>query len=388
MKKSGIVVLVLLIILTLVGCSQDPSQLNGEEEYIKIGCIQDLSSTTSVFGKGLKWGAEKAVDDINAKGGIKGKKLKLISYDDTFNVNEAINAYNKLVNQDGVVAVIGQPNSNMGIALAPVAEEAKVPIWGYFMDERATTDENGKLWNYMFLGQLSTKQQAETIANYALNELGIKKVAVLYDQSNSYSVTHAEPFKDWFEANGGEIVSYEAFQQGEMDFRVQLSKMIAANPDALYITAYVQQNAIAYNQAREMGFKGVILGNNSFFHPFASLVNNEAYDVYFPVNVSFEDENFIPLVERFTDEFNESPPLHIAFGYDAILVLVNAIERAGSTDPVAIRDALHTTKGIEGYTGTISIESETHRPTGLTMVVTKVEKDKYIPVGRFGPPEE
>ena len=389
MRKILSVLLISVLVFGLVGCGGKTTTPPVEnKEPILIGNIQDLTGPTAVWGKGMKWGAEKAAEDINAAGGINGREVKIITYDNKNDVNEAMTSYNRLVEQDKVVAVIGPPNSNVGIALAPVTEDAKVPFWGYFMDERATTDSAGKPYNYMFLGQLSSNQQAEIMASYALNDLGIKKVAVLYDQSLAYSVTHAEPFANWMRANGGEIVAYEAFQQGEMDYRVQLSKMIEAKPEALFITSYVQQNSIAYKQAREMGFEGTILGNNSFFIPFASLVNDEAYDVHFPVNISFEEENFKPFVEKFVAEFNEAPPLHIAFGYDAVLAITDAITRADSTDPTAIRDALLQIKDLVGFTGSITINPETHRPLDLTMFVTKVDKDKYIPVGRFGPPKK
>jgi branched-chain amino acid transport system substrate-binding protein len=389
MRKILGILLVGIMVFALVGCGgSNNTDTPSEPEEILIGNIQDLSGPTAVWGSGMKWAAEKAAEEINANGGINGKEVRIITYDNKNDVNEAINIYNRLVEQDNVVAVIGPPNSNVGIALAPVAEDAKVPLWGYFMDERATTDEAGNPYGYMFLGQLSSNQQSEIMASYALNDLGITKVAILYDQSLAYSVTHAEPFAEWFEANGGEIVAKEAFQQGEMDYRVQLSKMIDAEPEALFITSYVQQNSIAYKQAREMGFTGTILGNNSFFIPFASLVNDEAYDVHFPVNISFEDENFKPFVDMFVEEFNEMPALHIAFGYDAVLAITDAITRADSLDTTAIRDALLEVKDLVGYTGSVTINPENHRPLDLTMFVTRVENEKYIPVGRFGPPQK
>jgi branched-chain amino acid transport system substrate-binding protein len=384
MRRIVAVLFIVFTVFVLSGCA---NQTDTVGEYILIGNIQDLSGPTSVWGTAMKWGAEKAAEDINAQGGINGKLIRIITYDNKNEVNEAINVYKRLVDQDQVVAVIGPPNSSVGIALAPIAEDLKVPIWGYFMDERATTNEStGKPWNYMFLGQLSSNQQAEIMASYALNELNITRVAILYDQSLAYSVTHAEPFANWFSANGGEIVAMEAYQQGDMDYRVQLGKMLAANPEALYITSWVQQNAIAYTQARDMGFTGVILGNNSFFVPMAELIHNRGYDIYFPVNISFEDDNFKPLVERFKSEFNKFPALHIAFGYDGVLALADALKRIETIDPTALRDALRQVEGVEGFAGTVTINPDTHRPRDLTMWVTKIEKEKYIPIGRFGPP--
>ena len=405
MKKSFCLVFILVLMVSFAACGQQQApqpatttgnqttaattteQTKAAEGDIIIGNIQDLSSTTAVWGKSVKWGAEKAAEKINSEGGINGRKIKVISYDTKNDVNESITAYNRLVQQDKAVAIIGPPTSNIGIALAPIADDAKVAIFGDFMDERATTKTDGTPWKYMFLGEPSCNQQAVMMADYAIKKLNLKKFAILFDSSNAYAVSHAEPFAKYIKDNGGEIVANESFQKTDKDYRAQLSKIKNANPEAIYIPNYVQQDALAYQQARQMGITSVILGNNSFFVPFAALVKGEVKDVYFPNNIVFDDPKIKVIVDEYKSEIKEDPSLHITFGYDNLLAIAQAMKNANSTEPTAIRDALENLKDVDGLTGKISINPATHRPTGLSMYILKIEGTEYKPLEKYLPPE-
>lgn len=158
--------------------------------------------------------------------------------------------------------------SNIGIALAPLSDTNKVPMVSDFMDERATTKEDGTPWQYMFLTEPSCNQQAVLMAEYAMSKLNLSKAGILYDNSNSYATSHALPFAEYLEAHGGEVVAMEAFDgNNDKDYRALLGKIKNAGPDMLYISGYSQQNALAYEQARALGMDCAILGNNSFFIP-------------------------------------------------------------------------------------------------------------------------
>jgi branched-chain amino acid transport system substrate-binding protein len=372
MKKLVLSFMVLVLVFLVTACGQgnsakDKSQADGGEnqasssEVIVIGNLQDLSSTTSVWGKMVTNGAQLAIDKINKEGGINGKKLKLVTYDTKNDVQEAINAYNRLATQDKAVAIIGPPVSNIGIALAPVAENTKVAILGSFIDERATTKNDGKPWAYNFLIQPSSVQQAEIVASYTLEKLNLKKVGVLYNQANAYSVSLAKPFIDYIKSHGGQIVSEQMYKTGDKDFKTQLAAIQAAGAETIYIPNYIQEDVLAVQQARQIGINVPITGGLDFAPPFASLAGEAANDIYFPNNIAAEDPQIKEVAEAYKAAYNDEPLNKVFIGYDSILVIADAIKRAGAPDPVKVRDAMEQTKDVKGTTGNISISPNTHR---------------------------
>ena len=380
MKKLLGMILAATLLLSMLTC------VGMAEDYIVIGNIQDISASSSAWGLSYKAGAEYAVEEINANGGVNGKLVKVITYDCASDVTEGINAYNRLCDEDGAVAVMGLI-SNVGLALTSISEEKQVPMVTDFMDERCTTnEETGEVYPYMFLTEPSCNQQAELMAGYAIDVLGATSVAMLYDQSNAYCAAHAEPFKEFCEARGVEVVANEAFNTTDNDYRAQMSKIIAADPDVLFISGYTQANARAYQQARLMGYEKPIVGNNSFCTPFASLVGENVYGVYYPNNVNYDDENVKALVQRYEEENDGvSPSYHVFFGYDNVKIICDAIERAGTTDGPELAKALEETKDVDCLTGSISIDPETHRPLGLGMWIYEVDGTEYVPLQYFEP---
>jgi len=173
------------------------------QKTIVIGNIQDLSGATSVWGNAVRKGAELAVEKVNAQGGVLGMKLELKSYDVKGDPQEAINAYNRLTDNDKASAVIGPPISNIGLAIAGLSERKRVAVIGSFIDPRATEKSPGVPHPYMFLMQPSSIQYAEILADYSLKKLGHKKIAVFFDQSNAFAVSQVGPFKAYWAANGG-----------------------------------------------------------------------------------------------------------------------------------------------------------------------------------------
>lgn len=367
---AAIAAVVGMVLLT--GCeAAGPSE-------IKVGIIEDLSGPTSAWGEGLQNGAIYAIEKLNKEGGLLGKQIKYVSYDFKGNVPESLTAYNRLVDQDKVVAVIGTPNSAMHIALAPLADEKKIPIVGDPMDERATTPEAGKVNAYTFLGEPSAGDQARAIASYAVNELRLKKIAILFDQGNPYSVSLAEPFADYVKKHGGEIVAYEPFQSGTNDFRAQLTKIKQTNPDALHITSYLKEDSLTVNQMKELGMNIPVVGNNSCFYPFAETAGKAAEGVVFPNNISLDDPRYQDYITGYKQRFGKDPVVHAWMGYDDMMILANAIKKAGKLDSVAIRDAIENqTKEVQGITDKITLDPKTHRPVGLPLAILQVKDGKY-----------
>ena len=394
MKKKNLMVFVLMfaMLFAFTACAPkapaentpvNPTVQPTKSDEIIIGSIQDLSGGMAVAGKQTKWGSEYAVNQINAKGGINGKKLKIVTYDCKSDANEAINVYNRLV-QEKAVAMAGPGLSNIGIPLAAVAEEKKVAIVGQFMDERATTNEKtGKAWNYMFLAEPSCGQQAQIMAGYAVDKLKIKTVAVLYDSSNSYATTHAEPFKKFVESKGVQVVAYESFGKDAKDYKAQLSVIISKKPEAIFIPNYVQTNALAYKQARLLGYKGMIIGNNTYTPPFASLVDGTKIDenLVFLFNLDMQGKDVKFLTDDYLKQFNgEQPAFNIAFGYDNVMIIANALSKVKDvSDTAAVAKAIEQeTKDVATVSGKITLNPETHRPVGMGAYVAKYDSTNKI----------
>ncbi len=186
---------------------------------ILIGNLQDESGGMKALSSALTFAAQMKIEEVNQAGGINGRMLKLVTYDTRSDVNEAITALRRMVEQDKVSIVLGPPIANIGIAIAPVAEELKVPVVGLFMDDKCTIQPNGEPWTYMFLAQNSCTMQGQIIAAYGVKGLGLKNIAVLYNSQNSYSVGLAEPFMKLVEDNGGTIVAKETYTTQDKDFR-------------------------------------------------------------------------------------------------------------------------------------------------------------------------
>lgn len=389
--KAGKILAMLLsgMMVVSTGCSQtaQPSQKSASSDPSKnsaaangndivIGSLLDLSSNMAAAGKATQWGINYAVDEINKAGGINGKKLKVIHYDIKSDVNESLTAYKRLVDQDKVSAIVGPGLSNIGIALAPIAEDKKVPIVSQFMDERATTNEKtSKAWSYIYLAEPSCTQQAQAIAAYAVDKLKIKNVAILYDSSNAYSTTHAIPFMQYIKSKGIPVVDSESFTSDTKDYKAQLTKIISTNPDAIFIPAYVQQNALAYKQARQLGYNGIIVGNNTYTAPFNTLVAGTPFDkLYFIYNVDFQSEQAKFLSDAYKQANNGVDPLpNVAFGYDDVKIIANAIKLAKNPqDSQEVNSLIESkTQAVKTSSGNITIDPKTHRPVGMGIYVAQ-----------------
>jgi branched-chain amino acid transport system substrate-binding protein len=400
-KKAKVTALILALMMAFTACSTekapkdnapvdsgnkgtssetDSSGGSGDLEPIKIGNIQDLSGGAAEAGKANAWGVEYAVRKINENGGINGRMIELKTMDCKNDVQEGINAYRLLVDEEKVAAIIGPPLSNPALAWVDLATEDEIPVVGHFMDERCTTnEETGDPHPYMFLAEPGCAQQSYCIAAYALEKLGVKTFATFYNQGLSYAVMHAEPFSEYVENNGGTIVAQETFQTGDVDYRAQAVKIAEANPDAVFVCNYAADNALCYDYLREAGYEGIILGNNTFQSPFSSLVKTKVYDTYFLQNVDMENPESpsYDVVKTYMEETGAQYPIaNACFGYDAMMVLADALKRAD--DPAngpEVAKLLEETKDVETSSGLITINPKTHRTIGLPMLIAQYDEN-------------
>ncbi len=351
-----------------------------------IGNMQDISGPTSVWGNAVTRGAEIAIEKINAAGGIDGAMLKLVTMDTKANVQEAIKGYNSLVSS-GVVAVVGPPVSNIGLALGPIANKAGVPVVGSFIDPRVTVGEDGKPHAAMFLMQPSSIQYSEIMASYTIDVLGLKKVGVLYDQSNAFAVSLMKPYVDYIKAAGGEIVSEQVYTKGDKDFKTQLLKIKDAGADCLYFPNYIQDAVLAMNQRKQVGLDVPVIGGLDFAPPFASLVNDPeaTNDIYLANNFSETEPQLKEVWEIYKTKYGEDPVNKVFLGYDKVLLIREAMKLGGGTSAAQVMAGLSQVKDLQGTTGVLTISPGTHQPVGLSMVMYKIEKGKYVELGRYVP---
>jgi branched-chain amino acid transport system substrate-binding protein len=358
------------------------------KEPILIGDIQDLTGPASESGQANAWGAEYAVKMINEQGGIDGRMLKMITVDCKNDLNEGINAYRKLVDEDKVSAIIGPPLSNPASGWVVLSEEDKVPVVGHFMDEIVTTNpETGKAYPYMFLAEPSAAVQGGIIAKFALENLGLKKFATLYNTGNAFAKAQAVPFMKYVTENGGEVVAEQTFTWTDTDFSAQALKITQAAPDAVFLSDYVVQATTAYDALRNAGYEGVILGANTVGLPFVNLVKNPVHDVYFltnydtlnPTSACYElNQLYMKAVKK------DYPMANTSFGWDAVQVLAAAMRKAKDpTNGPEVRDLLEQTKDVPSCAGPITIDPATHRPNNLGMFIADYDANGQTRIVTF-----
>jgi branched-chain amino acid transport system substrate-binding protein len=346
---------------------------------VKIGMYADLSAGTAQWGIDTEKGGKLRVKEANVAGGVLGRQIELIVYDIKNSPTEAVRAYTRLAQEDKVCVINGSLQSNTALAVAPVAEQIKIPVVTRALDERVTTpqfnpdDPDKKIApnRYFFLTQPSAFQHAGIIASYAVHELKMDTFAMLYTPANAYALFLAKGFEYYVKKNGKKMLGNLEFQVGDQDFRSQLTKIRELNPDGLFIPNYVPENANAVKQSRELGVKSRFLGNNSWYKPMDEVAGSSADGAYFPNNFAFDNPRLKSFIDSYKAEWGEDPGLHSSSGYDDVGLMIDAIARAGTEDPEKIRQALEETKGFKGAVAEITMNPATHRPLSISMAILK-----------------
>ncbi|NBI11776.1 ABC transporter substrate-binding protein [Colidextribacter sp. OB.20] len=360
------------------------SQGAANQDPIKIGSIQDTSGGASLAGQPNQWGVEYAVRWINENGGINGRPVELYSRDCQNDAEVGVTNYRELVDEVGVCAIIGPPLSNPASAWVELATEDKVPIVGHFMDEVCTTDpDTGEAYPYMFLAEPSCAVQSYILAEYGMKELGVKTIATLYNTSNAYAVAHEGPFVSYVESNGGSVLARETFGWTDTDYTAQAQKIAALNPDAVLLCDYCNQMVTAYDNLRDAGYTGYILGANTMYPPFNTLVKNKITDCYFVQNYDLSTGTIAELLEiQMQETGTDYPTSNVGFGWDACMVLFNAMKQAKDpTDGEEVRQILeNSTKDVESAGGAkITIDPAIHRPTrDMGMYIATYDADVNV----------
>jgi branched-chain amino acid transport system substrate-binding protein len=379
MKKRLSLFLTLLLALTLLaGCAQSTNDVSSDvPETIKVGLNYELSGGVATYGQGLTSGVELAVEEINKNGGVLGKQLELVKVDNKSDNAEAANVSSRLATRDKVVAILGAATSGNTKAASPAANENKVPlISASATADDVTVDSNGKVREYIFKTCFSDSFQGVTMANFAFNDLSLKNAAVLVDNTSDYSKGLAKNFKETFTKLGGNVVSEEAYQAKDTDYKAVLTNMKAKSQDVLYVPGYYEEVGLIVKQARELGLDVTVLGGDGFDSPKLLEIAGAAAlnKVYYTNHYSSMDNapDVVKFKEAFNAKYSKDADAFNALGYDLAYFLADALERAGVADSVKLKDALASTNGFKGITGTLSID-EFHNPVKAVTILQVVD---------------
>jgi branched-chain amino acid transport system substrate-binding protein len=361
----------LVISLLAIGCTKS----GGGDETITVGAYLSLSGQQSTFGTDTKEGIEMATDEVNAKGGVKGKKVRVLYEDDKSNAQEASNKVRELIDRDKVIAVIGEVASSRSLAGGLVANTKHIPMIS--PSSTNVTVTQGR--EYVFRVCFTDDMQGQGAAQFALQKLGKKKIAILYVAQDAYSSGLAASFRSEAKKLGAEIVADKGYQQGETNFTTYLNEIKSASPDIVYVPNYYTDMVPIARQAKEIGLAGpMFLGGDGWDSEEllkgaaaelegANLTNHYAPDVPWPNSRAF--------VKNYNARFHRDPSSLTAQGYDAALLLYDAMTRATGLAPDAIKDALAATKGFQGATGTITIDS--NRNAQKPVVIEQIKGGKF-----------
>lgn len=354
---------------------------------VVIGCIVDLTDPSSPWGPAVKKGAELAVERFNAAAQAGGVRLELRAYEVKSDPLECLNYYIRLADRDRAAAVIG-PHAGAGsLALANLSYAKRVPVVSLNPDPRVLERKDGAVQPYMFLIQPSGVRVAEILADYGLSIRGFKRAAVLYDKTSSYASLQAKAFAASWEKSGGKVVADLAFKGGEKNFKANLLRIKEAGADCIFDPAEPEDLALVLGQAAELGLGCPIFGGLAPAKPL-----NEAFPgvkadrLYFAENYTASEQAAAEVLAAYKGKFGENPVNKAFLGHDAVLVIAEALARAKSSNPLAVRDFLEQVRGLQGATGVITISPKTHQPEGLTPVITAVEGGVLNDLGRY-PPE-
>src|SRR4051794_9635097 len=384
MKKKSIVVPIAILSLALFGCPPKGSEQTGTAASssssagggeILVGEYGSLTGPQATFGQSTHNGIMMAVDEVNAAGGVNGRKIKVLTEDDQSKQEEAANAVTKLISQQNVVAILGEVASSASIAAAPICQSNKVPM----ITPSSTNDEVTRKGDYIFRICFTDSYQGEYQAVFADGWCTAnnkpKTVAMLTDVKSDYSQGLAKVFSAKFAALGGKIVGTQSYANSDSDFRSQLTAIKGTNPSIIFVPGYYTDIGQIAIQARDLGITAPLLGGDGWESPLLIKIGGKALEGSFYTNHYFyADPSPIvsSFVQKYKERFGQTPDALAALGYDAMKTLADSMKRASKLDGPSIRDAIGQTKGLVGVTGTINIDAN-RNATGKKLVIEEIK---------------
>jgi len=350
-------------------------------DTILIGHVASMTGEQATFGESTDNAIRLAVNEANAKGGVKGKKLAVKTYDDQGKPEEAAIAATRLIVNDKVLVLLGEVASSRSLAIAPIADQNRVPQISPTSTNPRVTKDGDKTRPYVFRVCFIDPFQGTVMAKFARENLKITKAAILRDVGNDYSVGLADYFAKKFQELGGTIVSDQSFKAGDQDFKAQLTTIKNKKPELVYIPAYYTDVALAGRQARELGIKVPLAGGDGWDSAKLYEIAQGALDGSFFSN-HYTHESPEPRVQEFVAKYKAAygsiPDALAALGYDAALVAIDAMSRATELTGPAVRDAIEKTKDFPGVAGVITLDADHNAVKSAVVIGIVKNAPKYV----------
>jgi branched-chain amino acid transport system substrate-binding protein len=343
---------------------------------IVIGHYASMTGNTAHFGQDTDKAARLAVEQLNAAGGVVGRKLKIVTFDTRGDGAEAANAVTRLIDVEKATAILGEVASSLSLQGGPIAQRRKIPM----VSPSSTNPKVTQIGDYIFRVCYIDPFQGKVMALFTRQTLKLDKVAILKDVKNDYSIGLADAFQKSFVAAGGTIAVEQSYSAGDTDFSAQLTAIKSSGAQAIWVPGYYAEVGAIARTAARLGVKVPLLGGDGWDAPELFTIGGDALNgSYFsnhfaPDQASAQSQKF---VSDFKAKYGQEPTGLGALGYDGVMLIADAIKRAGKVDPTALRDALAVTKNYSAVTGTITMDKD--RNPEKSVVVLKIDggKAKY-----------
>lgn len=350
-KTLALVTSAALVLGTLLtGCGSG----SASSDTIKIAFAGPLTGDCSQDGTDARDGAKLAVDMLNEAGGINGKTLELVEYDDKGDPKEAATVASEICQDSGIVASVGHYNSSCTLAGAPIYEKNGLPIIAIGSSAN-TVSEAG---DFIFRDVNSDDASAYDCANWAVNDMGIKKLAVMYE-NDDYGVGLADSFVKYAEEFGAEIVSSDAYLLGETkDFTSILTKINQTDAEMIFIGGLYNETAMIMKQEAQVGMSLPCIGTDSLFSQGVIELGGDAVEGMYCISgftLETEDADILAFIDKFNEKYGKDPGTYAANGYDAVMVFAEAM-KAGEASRTSIKDNLYNISGYKGIGGEITFD--------------------------------
>jgi branched-chain amino acid transport system substrate-binding protein len=386
MTLACVFAMFLTVALMVGGCKKGGSSSSTSATGpIQVGEYGSMTGTQATFGISTDNGVKLAVKERNAAGGIKGRPIHLTAYDDKGSQQEAVTAVTRLIQQDKVVAVIGEVASSLSIAGGQVAQRQGVPMISPSSTNPKVTEVGDMVSRVCFIDPF----QGYVDAKFAIDKLGKKKAAVLYNRAQAYSVGLKDYFEKPFKEMGGQIVAEEAYGDGDNDFSAQLTAIRQASPEIIFVPGYYTEVVNIARQARAKGLTVPLTGGDGWVSDALKNAGDALDGCYFSDHYAREDPR--PEVQEFLKNYKaeyggQTPDSMAALGYDAAKLLFDAMERAPSLSGKDLAAAINSTKNFKGVTGMITMDKNrnAHKPA----VIQKVNNGDFSLESVIEPPKE
>jgi branched-chain amino acid transport system substrate-binding protein len=361
--KGLVVVAVGALALATAGCKK-------KSDDIVVGHFASMTGANATFGQSTDNGIKLAIEERNAAGGVKGKKIRLVTIDDAGKASEASIAVTRLINDEGAKAILGEVASGLSLVGGPIAQEAGVPM----ISPSSTNPEVTKAGDMVFRVCFLDTFQGYVTAKFALENLKATKAAILYDQAEPYSTGLANDFKKTFLEKGGQIVLEQAYTGGNLEVSAQLQSIKSSGAEVIFLPGYYGAVGTIIRQAREAGIQTPFLGGDGWDSAELAKIAGPAINGnYYANHYSHEEDRpeVQAFVSKYKEKFGEIPDGLAALGYDAAKVLFEAMDRAATLDGKDLRDQIAATKDFKGVTGTFSIDENRDAEKSAVILVYK-----------------